>query len=427
MYGNDGDSIWKAGFQFAPSTRSIPTLGFGATFIDVSAAEGGVAGWWACSACWAWHGAARSLCSSADFWVSSTRTFASSLECEAISLASVRLASANDSDVRAVPSVQPMQFFKIGHKKRHPLHAIMSIMSPFSKRNGSFIRQFVAMALLPNQGSGYGVAMVCSGKLTGSFDVARAHTMSQHLLRPLTRQNVDLYLYMCYGNDERLEAGARAILRRSVAELSELSMAPIVLPEEFTSNTSVVSRGSSPLATRRLARCFADLVRPQLKAHVRFIVRTRPDTWWFPSALPPSATWRTDAVSARARGYVGEATVSGAMLAVRPLECGMHSTECLVSDDQLFIVPRHLADTVFSFDVANRTIAGTLHEVYAPNCPCFDCAEGQWSAFLKAMRVPTALLAARFCLVTATNELRNCAGTDEFDVPYSCSPSARMR
>ena len=76
---------------------------------------------------------------------------------------------------------------------------------------------------------------------------------------------------------------------------------------------------------------------PRLGPHVDYVVRTRPDAMWLPNGLPPVATWPSDVVSARARGYVGGEPVTGVKLVGRPFSCGTQwfMEECLVIDDQV--------------------------------------------------------------------------------------------
>ena len=245
------------------------------------------------------------------------------------------------------------------------------------------------------------VAVLCAGQLRG-FTAERAQRMVTHLL---SRARTDLFLCNQPGDvldtEARrvLESGAETVieedarpyehLKSALAHRTQLRayLAPTYEPVSRRGLPAVPAQyppdddegdwappasgrppeiDARPITSpahewaQRLLQCYTASIRyneQKLRAPYDFFVRTRPDLV-FDAPLPLPASWSTGAVSARARAYAGSAHFTVAHQALQSTSCGGSAAapeECMVMDDQFYIVPEALASAVFSFG-ASRTV-----------------------------------------------------------------------
>ena len=246
------------------------------------------------------------------------------------------------------------------------------------------------------------VAVLCAGGLRG-FTAERAQRLVTHLL---SRARTDLFL--CNQPGDVLDTEARRVLESGAETVVEedawpyehlknalayrtqiraflaptyepatsrgLPAVPAQYPPDDDEGDSFVPPASGrppaidkhPITSTahewalRVTQCYTASIRHndrELRAPYDFFVRTRPDLV-FDAPLPLPASWSTSAVSSRARAYAGPAHFTVAHQAWQSDNCGGSAAapeECMVMDDQFYVVPEALASAVFSFG-ASRTV-----------------------------------------------------------------------
>ena len=244
------------------------------------------------------------------------------------------------------------------------------------------------------------IAVLCAGGLRG-FTAERAQRLVTHLF---SRAHTDLFL--CNQPGDVLDTEARRVLESGAETVVEedawpyehlknalayrtqikaflaptwepvtrsgLPAVPAQYPPDDDDSWVPPASGRPPEIDKhpimstshewalRVTQCYKASIRHndrELRAPYDFFVRTRPDLV-FDAPLPLPASWSTSAVSSRARAYAGPAHFTVAHQAWQSTNCGGSAAapeECMIMDDQFYIVPEALASAVFSFG-ESRTV-----------------------------------------------------------------------
>lgn len=278
------------------------------------------------------------------------------------------------------------------------------------------------------------VAVLFVGGLRG-FDVARAKAFDGHVLRPLAEQtdrSVDLFA--CNEDAESVSPELQRILEGSGAAVTLVKTS--IAPYEDAKDVAFAKPWRWAL---RVRQCY-EATRPNASRY-DFYVRVRPDLIW-DGPLPPVSTWSNKSVMMRMRDYVGPQRFTAANQVqgygapcgkIEPSwPCAAKGAECMIADDQLFIVPavqacvtmNYASGAAKAYDDKDWCAIAPIHRFGSRNgAGCTNtAAEMHFTYYLARNGVPMSLLAARATLLEQQPPSRAVAWDQQLD----CRPDRMM-
>ena len=191
------------------------------------------------------------------------------------------------------------------------------------------------------------VAVLLVGGVRG-FDAERALNLKENVLDPVAEQTGrPVGVFACNEEGDTIPLDARRILETGNANLSMVDTA-------YTWQESNLPHAY--LWAVRLQKCYQAA---RKVSNFSFYVRLRPDLVWG-KPIKPVDSWSTDGVEVRMRMYAGHRLFTGEHQAWKRTDCGVYNlqpddacaapdADCLIVDDQLFIVPVSHADVVMNY------------------------------------------------------------------------------
>ena len=212
----------------------------------------------------------------------------------------------------------------------------------------------VAVAATPNS-----VAVLLVGGLR-DFDDPTATNMATHVVSPLADEAERTEVFACNEPGENLTPSALKILSNTGANVTQLESWDIQVQESDAWGHWAF------LWAVRLRKCYQESV--SQKGALAFYLRIRPDLVW-DGNIQALSSWPANGISARSYRYAGPRPFVRANQvppnSANPCNADLNQPsgmqcksvlkdggECMVVSDQVFAVPRSLADTVFDYPIS---------------------------------------------------------------------------